>query len=77
MLKIATFDTTRAIIPKTVTKGEDLIIIPCKEYERLLAIVQDKIALAEELNQALQEVEAGKIIGPFNTVSELKSSLEE
>lgn len=76
MTKTAIFGTTKALIPKAVTKGEDLIIISRKEYERLLNVVQDKVMLRQELDQALQEVAHGNIEGPFYTIEELRRSLE-
>jgi len=38
---------------------------------------ENEPSLEQELAQSLREMEAGDIIGPFNTVNELKNSLEK
>ena len=61
-------------IPKEFTKGEELVILPRKVYERVLRLVEtskaSKSFLDKGLKQALSEVKAGKIIGPFSSLSE-------
>lgn len=60
---------TTITIPSRVTKGEELVVIPRKEYEKLTNLDKD-------LEQALKEVVERKAIGPFRSVKELKKSLE-
>lgn len=50
-------------IPKKVTKGEELVVIPRKVYEKLLF----KIELNRDLEKALEDVRKGRLIGPFST----------
>lgn len=64
-------------INKSVTKGEELVIIPRKEYEELTFAKKTKNNLDKELLAALKEVKQGKIIGPFSSIKELKKSLEK
>ena len=63
-------------INKTITKGQELVVLPKKEYEVLVRSAQEKNSLDRDLAKALQEVKQGKIIGPFKSVKELKKSLE-
>lgn len=63
---------TTITIPKKVTKGEDLIVIPRKAYEKLLF----KIELDRDLEKALEEVRKGKIVGPFSTAKEAIAALK-
>ena len=63
-------------INKSLTKGQELVVIPRQEYEGLLRITKEKNSLDKELAEALREVKNGKIIGPFKSIKELKKSLE-
>jgi len=67
-------------IPKKITKGEELVIIPRKDYERLFDF-REKIKKAKtvdkDIEQSLREVKTGKTIGPFRTVDEMIKSLEK
>lgn len=60
-------------IPKEFTKGEELVILPRKVYERVLRLVEtskaSKSIVDKGLKQALSEVKAGKTIGPFSSLS--------
>ncbi|MGB2762731.1 MAG: hypothetical protein WBC21_04360 [Minisyncoccales bacterium] len=71
---------TTITIPKRITKGEELVIIPRKDYERL-SDFRKKIKkikpLDKDIEQSLKEVKAGKTIGPFETVDEMVKSLEK
>ncbi|PIR71493.1 MAG: hypothetical protein CO145_01530 [Candidatus Nealsonbacteria bacterium CG_4_9_14_3_um_filter_37_13] len=65
-------------IPKKITNGKELIIVPKKDWERLYKIAKRKIFQAElekGLREALEEVKTGKIIGPFDTAEDLIKSL--
>jgi hypothetical protein len=66
-------------IPKKITKGEELVIIPRKDYERFLHILKKKekirSQLDRELDEALEDVKAGRLLGPFETVREFKKAI--
>lgn len=67
-------------IPKRVTNGKELIIIPKKDWERILRIAKRKTYQAElekGLDEALEEVRKGKIKGPFSNVDDLIRDLEK
>jgi hypothetical protein len=67
------------IIPKKITKGKELIIVPKEEWEKILKLAKKKIAqleLERGLEEALKEVERGEIVGPFEKVENLIKSLE-
>ena len=64
-------------IPRTITKGEELVIIPRKVYDRLVRIVEKKQTIRQKqqplnkgLREALLDVKAGRVIGPFSSVDE-------
>lgn len=63
-------------IPKQVTKGEELVVIPKKLYEEFVRVLKRKslTGVSAELNtglkEALKDVDTGKIIGPFSSLSE-------
>lgn len=59
-------------IPKKITKGEELIVIPRKVYEKLLF----KIELDRDLEKALEDVKRGRLIGPFSTAKEAIDALK-
>lgn len=60
------------IIPKKITKGEELVVIPRKIYEKLLF----KIELDRDLKKALEDVKKGRVIGPFATAKEAINALK-
>ena len=85
-------------IPKNLIRNDDLIVLPRREYEKLLAgrIAKKEIRvkrspffrvpkkhekfyekLDKDLTKAARECEEGKCYGPFETVEELKRSLEK
>ena len=59
-------------IPKKITKGEELVVIPRKVYEKLLF----KIELDRDLEKALEDVKRGRLIGPFSTAKEAIDALK-
>jgi hypothetical protein len=66
-------------IPKTITKGQDLVIISRKKLEFFIglaarqAVLNDLDAgLDKELDQAIREYRSGKFFGPFKTVKEAR-----
>jgi hypothetical protein len=72
---------TTITIPKTVTKGEELVVIPRKDYEEFLRLKKEKISksgkLDKDLQEAMQQVLDGKVSKPFSSVKELWRSLNE
>ena len=64
-------------IPKKLTKGEELVIIPRKQYEKFLKILKRYSQLDQDLNKSIKQVKKGKVVGPFNSIKELKKSLEK
>ncbi len=66
-----------ATIKKSITKGEELVVMPRREYEELISANKEKNDLDKELLVALKEVRQGKLIGPFTSATELKKSLEK
>lgn len=66
-----------ATIKKSITKGEELVIIPRREYEELKLYKKENDNLDKEFSEALKEIKQGKLIGPFSSVKELKKSLEK
>ncbi len=65
-------------IPKKLIKNDDLVIVPRKEYEKILRVAkkQGYTRLDRDLDEAIKEFHQGKVIGPFNSVKDLKKSLD-
>lgn len=61
-------------IPKEITRGEELVIIPRKLYESFLRVVKRKSLVSSHLNkglkEALKEVKEERLIGPFSQINE-------
>lgn len=63
-------------IPKQITKGEELVVIPKKLYEQFVRAFKIKSStgvsakLNSGLKDALADVEDGRVIGPFSSLSE-------
>jgi len=68
---------TTITIPKKLTKGEELVVIPRKQYEKFLGILESYSRLDRDLDEAIRQTRKGETIGPFNSVKELKKSLEK
>lgn len=73
---------TTLTIPSQITKGEELVIISRKEYEKFLKFpylagrqVKRK-KLDPGLEEALEDVKAGRLFGPFETVAEFKKEMK-
>jgi hypothetical protein len=67
-------------IPRKITNGKELIVVPKKDWENLLKIAKRKVYEAElekGLKEALEEVKQGKVIGPFSKVDDLIKELEK
>ena len=61
-------------IPKEITRGEELVIIPRKLYESFLRVVKRKSLVSSPLNkglkEALKEVKEDRLVGPFSQINE-------
>lgn len=62
-------------IPKELTRGEELVVLPRRIYDEVLRFWKTRTAtkttpLEKRLRQAMREVRSGKTIGPFSTLSE-------
>ena len=73
---------TTISVPKKFTKGEELVIISRSNYERLLGIskrqkVKIEKSLDEHLEEAMKDVLAGRVIGPFSKADDLIKALEK
>ena len=67
-------------IPKKITNGKELIVVPKNDWERLLKIAKRKIyqmELEKGLKEALEEVKAGKVIGPVSKAEDLMKALKK
>jgi len=66
-------------IPKKITKGEELVVIPRKEYERVLRIFKKerktRTQFDRDLEKALKDAKAGRLFGPFKSVKEFKNGI--
>lgn len=73
---------TMMTIPKELTKGEELVIIPRKLYEQFLRILKapassySRVKLDKGLREALEDVKRGRLIGPFSSLKEGLSTLK-
>lgn len=67
---------TTITIPKRIIK-DDLVIIPRKDYEKLLVALRRYTRLDKDLSKALEQAKKGRTIGPFSSIKELRASLEE
>jgi len=66
-------------IPKKLTQKGELVIIPRKEYERLLGDQQKKQAhtdLDKRLTKAIKNYQAGEYYGPFKSATESRKFLK-
>ncbi len=66
------------LIPKQQHQNDDLVILPKKEYERLVqrAAKPESTTLEKDIEQSMKEFKQGKMSGPFASVDELMKSLE-
>ncbi len=82
------YSNSPVVLPKKITKGEEFVVVPRKEYEGLLRFynvqhqqtTKKKVAkkepkLSRGLRQALKEVEEGKISKAYTDVNELIKAL--
>ena len=67
-------------ILKKLTNGKELIIVPKEDWEKILKLARKKISqlkLEKGIEEALEEVKKGKLVGPFDKVEDLMESLEK
>lgn len=61
-------------IPKEITKGEELVIIPKKLYEKFMHALKLKtkteVLSDKNLLEALEDVKKGKVEGPFSSIND-------
>lgn len=65
-------------ISKKITKGEELVIIPRKEYERLIASISSVVPIYTPTHaekKALVRARKNRARGNFLTLNELKQKL--
>ena len=65
-------NTQTITIPKNLTKEKKLVLISFKEYEELLRVSKKKgyTQLDKDLDEALEDVKKGRLIGPFSSIKE-------
>lgn len=60
-------------IPKKITNGKELIIVPKKDWDKLWKIAKKKVyqsELEKGLKEALEDVKKRRVIGPFSNSKE-------
>ncbi|MDO8664418.1 MAG: hypothetical protein Q7K44_02625 [Candidatus Liptonbacteria bacterium] len=58
-------------IPKNLIREKELVLIPRREYEELLILKSKKKSkINKNLEEALEDVKYGRLIGPFTSVKE-------
>lgn len=63
-------------IPRDITKGEELVVIPRKLYEQFVRVLKNQSItgvntnLNTGLKEALEDVDEGRTFGPYSTLSE-------
>lgn len=61
-------------IPKEVTHGEELVVIPRRLYEELLHVFKSTSSSSTHFNkrlrEALEDVHKGRLVGPFSSLEE-------
>jgi len=64
-------------IPKKMTKGEELVVIPLKEYEALLWQKKVREFMPTSVQKrALKEARKNRAQGKYFTINELKRKLD-
>ncbi len=58
-------------IPKNLIREKELVLIPRREYEELLVLKsKKKLKINKNLEEALEDVKNGRLIGPFTSLKE-------
>lgn len=71
---------TTITIPKKITNGKELVIVPREDWEKILELAKRKVRqlkLEKGLDKALEEVKERRLIGPFEKAQDLIKSLEK
>ena len=71
---------TTITIPREITNGKELMVIPKEDWEKILELAKKNIhrlKLEKGIDEALAEVKRGKLIGPFRKAGDLIKSLEK
>lgn len=66
----------RVMLTKEITKGDELVVIPRKEYDRFLA-VYEKFGLEEKERQADEDILKGRLSRGYRTKKDLKVALDK
>lgn len=70
-------------IPKNITKGEELVVIPKKLYENFLRVFKKQtmnvssVKLNKGLQEALNDVQKNRLLGPFSTLKDGLNALKK
>ena len=65
-------------IPKTLIKEKELVIIPRREYEKFLVFkLKKKSKIDRDIEEALEDVRQGRMIGPFSSIKEGLRALKQ
>jgi len=62
-------------LPKPIRQNKKEVILSRKQYERLLAAYRWQKELDADLDESLEQVKRGELIGPFKSGKELLASL--
>ena len=67
-------------IPKKLTKGEELVVIPKETYKRFLHLEElskkSKSSTEFAIEEGLRDLQEGRVHGPFSSVKEFKKYLK-
>lgn len=64
-------------IPKKITRGEELVVIPKKEYDRFLRTRNDgKTTVKDAIDEGLRDLRAGRVTPSFSSIKEFKRFLK-
>ena len=66
----------RVMLTKDITKGDELVVIPKKEYDRFLA-VYEKFGWDEKERQADEDILKGRLSRGYKTKKDLKAALNK
>ena len=68
---------TTLTIPRQLSMKGDLIVMPRREYEKLLELEKKCNEIDRDLDEAVLQVKQRKTFGPFSSAKALKKSLEK
>lgn len=65
-------------IPKKITRGEELVVISRKEYERFLrARKERKTVVKDAIDEGLRDLQVGRVTPSFSSIKEFKRFLKK